>query len=73
MDYGKMGEKEKQQLVQEVNLLQKLRHPHIVRYYDRIIDREHTTLFIVMEFCECGDISSVIKKCRKEGCAPSTS
>lgn len=66
MNYGKMGEKEKQQLVQEVNLLQKLRHPHIVRYYDRIIDRENTTLFIVMEYCEGGDIASYIRKCRKE-------
>src|SRR5690349_14418115 len=61
-----MGDKEKQQLVQEVNLLQKLRHPHIVRYYDRIIDRENTTLFIVMEYCEAGDLSSLVKKCRKE-------
>ncbi len=66
MNYGKMGDKEKQQLVQEVNLLQKLRHPHIVRYYDRIIDRENTTLFIVMEYCEGGDIASYIKKCREE-------
>lgn len=61
-----MGDKEKQQLVQEVNLLQKLRHPHIVRYYDRIVDRENTTLFIVMEFCEAGDLASYIRKCRKE-------
>ena len=66
MNYGKMGEKEKQQLVQEVNLLQKLRHPHIVRYYDRIIDRENTTLYIVMEYCEGGDLATLIKKCRKE-------
>jgi NIMA (never in mitosis gene a)-related kinase len=65
MDYGKMGDKEKQQLVQEVNILQKLRHPHIVRYYDRIIDRENTTLYLVMEYCEGGDLASLIKKCRK--------
>ena len=62
-----MGEKEKLQVVQEVNLLQMLRHPHIVRYYDRIIDRENSTLYIVMEYCESGDLSSIIKKCRKEG------
>jgi len=35
MDYGKMTEKEKQQLVAEVNILRDLNHPHIVRYYDR--------------------------------------
>lgn len=67
LDYGKMTEKEKQQIVQEVNILQKLRHPHIVRYYDRIIDKEHTTLYIVMEYCEGGDLAAVIKKCRREG------
>jgi serine/threonine protein kinase len=66
LDYGRMGEKEKQQLVQEVNLLQKLRHPNIVRYYDRIVDKEHTTLFIVMEYCEAGDLGLLIKKCRNE-------
>ena len=55
--YGGMSEKEKQLLVQEVNLLRELRHPHIVRYHDRIIDREQCTLYIIMEYCEvctCG-------------------
>ncbi len=37
MDYGKMTEKEKQQLVAEVNILRDLNHPHIVRYYDRFV------------------------------------
>ena len=40
LNYGRMGEKEKQQLVSEVNILRELRHPNIVRYYDRIIDKE---------------------------------
>lgn len=35
LDYGRMNEKEKQQLVVEVNILRELKHPHIVRYYDR--------------------------------------
>lgn len=54
LDYGKMTEVEKQMLVSEVNLLRELKHPHIVRYYDRIIDRSNTTIYIVMEFCEGG-------------------
>ncbi len=49
MDYGKMSEKEKHLLVSEVNILRELRHPHIVRYYDRIIDREASKIYIVME------------------------
>ena len=39
MEYGKMSEKEKKQLVEEVNILKELKHPNIVRYYDRIIDK----------------------------------
>uniref|UniRef100_A0A672H7P8 Serine/threonine-protein kinase Nek2 n=1 Tax=Salarias fasciatus TaxID=181472 RepID=A0A672H7P8_SALFA len=66
LDYGTMAESEKQMLVSEVNLLRELKHPNIVRYYDRIIDRTKTTLYIVMEYCEGGDLSSLISRCIKE-------
>ncbi|XP_063774323.1 serine/threonine-protein kinase Nek2 [Pseudophryne corroboree] len=66
LDYGTMSEAEKQMLVSEVNLLRELKHPNIVRYYDRIIDRTNTTLYIVMEYCEGGDLASLIAKCTKE-------
>ncbi|KAL2082527.1 hypothetical protein ACEWY4_022345 [Coilia grayii] len=66
LDYGTMAEAEKQMLVSEVNLLRELKHPNIVRYYDRIIDRSNTTLYIVMEYCEGGDLASLITKCIKE-------
>lgn len=64
--YGTMTEKEKQQLVSEVNILRELRHPNIVRYYDRIIDKQNQKIWIVMEYCEGGDMSLVIKKLRKD-------
>lgn len=35
LNYGKMSDKEKKQLVTEVNILKKLNHPNIVQYYDR--------------------------------------
>ncbi|NWT95150.1 NEK2 kinase, partial [Urocynchramus pylzowi] len=66
LDYGSMTESEKQMLVSEVNLLRELRHPNIVRYYDRIIDRSSTTLYIVMEYCDGGDLASLIAKCARE-------
>ncbi|NXU11493.1 NEK2 kinase, partial [Pardalotus punctatus] len=66
LDYGSMTESEKQMLVSEVNLLRELRHPNIVRYYDRIIDRSSTTLYIVMEYCDGGDLAGLIAKCAKE-------
>lgn len=34
-----MCEKEKTQLVAEVNILRELRNPFIVRYHDRIVDK----------------------------------
>lgn len=40
LDYGRMKDKEKQQLVTEVNVLRELKHPNIVRYIDRIIERD---------------------------------
>ncbi|XP_054617950.1 serine/threonine-protein kinase Nek2 [Dunckerocampus dactyliophorus] len=66
LDYGTMAESEKQMLVSEVNLLRELKHPNIVRYYDRIIDRTNTTLYIVMEYCQGGDLASLIARCIRE-------
>ena len=53
-------------LVSEVNILRELNHTNIVRYYDRVIDRNSTKIFIVMEYCEGGDISALIKSSRKQ-------
>ena len=56
LDYGKMNDKEKQQIVAEVNILRDLQHPNIVRYYDRCVDKRNLKLYIVMEYCEKGDL-----------------
>ena len=55
-----MNEKEKQQLVTEVNVLRELRHPNIVRYYDRIINQSKKSLMIIMEYCSKGDLAKEI-------------
>ena len=62
LDYGLMSEKEKQNIVSEVNILKELHHPNIVQYYDRIIDKENQKIYIIMEYCEGGDIGKIIKK-----------
>lgn len=67
IDYGGMTEKEKQLLVQEVNLLRELKHRHIVRYYDRIIDRCESKLYIIMEYCEGGDLATLINSRKASG------
>ena len=53
-------------LVSEVNILRELSHPNVVKYYDRVIDKNSAKIFIIMEYCEGGDISTLIKNSRKE-------
>lgn len=53
-------------LVSEVNILRELHHPNIVKYYDRIIDRDNSKIYIVMEYCDGGDISTLIKNSKRE-------
>lgn len=66
MNYGRMREKERELVVSEVNILRELRHPCVVRYYDRIIDKPSATIYIVMEFCQGGDLGAVLKQCKKD-------
>jgi len=60
-----MTSKEKEQLVSEVNILKDLKHPNIVEFLERVIDREHSFIYILMEYCEGGDLASVIKRHRE--------
>ena len=46
-----MCEKEKTQLVAEVNILRELRNPFIVRYHDRIVDKVQILCVILTYIC----------------------
>ena len=65
LQYISLSDKEKQQMVSEVNILRDLRHPNIVRYYEYIIDKSIQTIYLIMEYCEKGDLSTKIRKMRK--------
>eukprot|EP01062_Namystynia_karyoxenos_P018885 TRINITY_DN17036_c0_g1_i1.p1 TRINITY_DN17036_c0_g1~~TRINITY_DN17036_c0_g1_i1.p1 ORF type:complete len:443 (+),score=124.66 TRINITY_DN17036_c0_g1_i1:89-1417(+) len=67
LDYGKMNDKQKQLIVSEVNILRSFRDPYIVRYHDRIIDRESHRIFIIMEYCDHGDLAALIRRHRRSG------
>ena len=56
-----MPQKEQENTIQEVRLLQKLRHVNIVAYKDSFEDRENQ-LNIVMIYCEGGDMATKIKE-----------
>ncbi|RDB23669.1 G2-specific protein kinase nim-1 [Hypsizygus marmoreus] len=65
LNFERMSERDRKQIVAEVNILKDLHHDHIVRYHDRYVDREAGILYILMEYCGGGDLSTVIKQALK--------
>lgn len=61
IDFKAMSEKEKAQIVAEVNILRELKCPFIVKYSDRIVDKQTTKLYLIMEYCSNGDLARFIK------------
>ena len=66
LNYSELSDKEKKQIVSEVNILRELKHPNIVKYYDRIIDKKNQKIYIIMEYCEGGDLNELIKRLKNE-------
>src|SRR4051794_25882874 len=62
-----MSTKEKEQLTAEFSILSKLQHPNIVRYYNREHNKADQSLYIYMEYCGGGDLSTQIKRCKGNG------
>ena len=56
-----LGEKEKQNSFNEVRLLASLSHPNIIGYKEAFFDEKSSTLNIVMEYADDGDLSTKIK------------
>ena len=56
-----LGEKEKQNSFNEVRLLASLSHPNIIGYKEAFFDQKSSTLNIVMEYADDGDLSTKIK------------
>ncbi|CAF1068990.1 unnamed protein product [Adineta steineri] len=55
---AKMGKKERDDSRKEVKVLSEMKHPYIVSYIESFEDP--TSLFIVMDFCDGGDLHSRI-------------
>lgn len=67
LGYRFMSESDKKSIVTEVNLLKDLKNKHIVRYEDRIVDKSKQILYLVMEYCDRGDLQTYIKKQKLDG------
>lgn len=70
VDLGRLNKKLKDNLYSEINILKKLRHPHIVALHDCLESTTHINL--IMEYCELGDLSLFIKKREKLLTHPAT-
>ncbi|KAA6395201.1 MAG: putative serine/threonine-protein kinase Nek1, partial [Streblomastix strix] len=57
-----LSEKEQQESLNEIALLQKLNHPNIVKMHESFVDAG--LLCIIMDYCEGGDLCTVIKAMR---------
>lgn len=57
-------------IVAEVNILRDLHHPNIVRYLDRIVLKEEKTIYMIMEYCEFGDLARLIKDKKRKNKDP---
>ncbi|PAA78510.1 hypothetical protein BOX15_Mlig013584g1, partial [Macrostomum lignano] len=66
LSYVTMTEAEKRYLCSEVNLLKSLSHPNIVKYVDRIHDRATGKVYIIMEYCDGGDLLKRIRAHREK-------
>lgn len=68
IDLGALTAKERHQASQEAYLLRRVKHPHIVRFFDCIVGAQQ--MHIVMQLMEGGDLASVIRRCRDGGQRP---
>mmetsp|Transcript_24171 Transcript_24171/g.42950 ORF Transcript_24171/g.42950 Transcript_24171/m.42950 type:complete len:751 (-) Transcript_24171:32-2284(-) len=59
INISSMDRRGQQDAINEVHILASLDSPFIVKYYDSFV--EHKVLNIVMEFCEKGDLSKLVK------------
>ena len=62
LNFENITEKEKEFITNEINILQELNHPNIVKQYEVIKDDINSKIYIVMEYCEGGDLDKLILK-----------
>jgi len=64
--YGDLSEKEKKQVVNEVNIIRELKHPNITKYHDRIVDKQSCMIYMITEYCEGGNLLQLLKQSKRD-------
>lgn len=70
VNMSKLNKKLKENLYLEIDILQELKHPHIVALLGRTESATH--IHLIMEYCTLGDLSLFIKKRSKHATNPAT-
>jgi NIMA (never in mitosis gene a)-related kinase len=64
---NKLNKKEQENSVNEVRILASVNHPNVIGYKEAFWDDEKSSLNIVMEYADDGDLHSKIERMKKEG------
>jgi NIMA (never in mitosis gene a)-related kinase len=64
---GKLTEREKQNALNEVRILASIQHPNIIGYKEAFFEEATSSLCIVMEFADGGDLLHKISQLKKKG------
>eukprot|EP00347_Sterkiella_histriomuscorum_P011905 403370648 len=64
---AKLSDKEKQNALNEVRILASIQHPNVIAYKEAFFDEASSTLCIVMEFADSGDLYQKILEHQKKG------
>ena len=71
INLSKLDDKEKEETINESKILQKLDHQNIIKFYDVFIEKKsETTLNLVTEYADGGDLSEKIKNQKKNNYFP---
>ena len=64
---AKLSKKEQENSVNEVRILASVNHPNVIGYKEAFWDDDGSSLNIVMEYADDGDLHTKIEKMKKEG------
>jgi len=66
MSYAKASEQTKRYLAQEVKIMKELQHSSVIKLYEATLNETGRSLYVVMEFCEYGNLDAFLRDIRPE-------